>query len=371
MPQWVGVLIPSIQADLEKADQLSTFDAVQAIDGPIPSARRKIDESNVLSDMLDAARNELFPKMKSVADELKTLGYSSDWIDAMLDDITVRSDRWMESAASTSIVQGIDEIRDSLQHIELNGSRCVELARQIQETHRPRLAELATKIKEARGELGSSLGLPADTMLHELDRDPDYFLTQARDNVEAARTMLVQGRSEAAAAAIDTMNMEMARVEFLVETSKSAVQSFDKYRTAHQDSLAELRKRAAELTRSVQSARKSYAASALLVQYVVPQAIEPSGPSRAVIGNGLASKSPSVEQAGPLVETEMDSDVSQAAEPGGSMMADRLIDEAVLAAEQVDRLLGLAESEHRQGRVLMAAERLRKPTGRWPTVTAL
>lgn len=193
----------------------------------------------------------------------------------------------MELASKESIASETEKVFSAIQALEGNARRCAELANAIQEVHRPALQSLESRIAETRIDLGNRLKLPGHTLLRELDREPDDALSQGRDNVEAARTMLIQGRSEAAAAAIDTMQMELARADFILKRSKEAVEAFDKVRLSNVHSLELLRRRPEALLREITKARQAYASSALMVRYSEAKAANDSIPSRTKIAAGL------------------------------------------------------------------------------------
>jgi len=346
IPKFVEILLPSIQEDLASADQLSTFDAVQACEGPIPNAARKLTEADQLSNELEATRRDIFPKLRQTAEELKGFGYASNWIDSALTAIAHRADQLIELAAKQSVATEIKEVSEVIENLNNNALSCVELAKAIQTEHRPSLSTLEENIRKARADLGQAMQLPSESMLRELDCDPDDSLAQARDNVEAAKTMLVQGRFEAAAAAIDTMRSELNRADAILRESKTAVESFNKVRLSNSQSLENLRARSSQLSQAVVRAKQAYAAAALVIHYSEVVSPQISMPSRGKLAAEISKQEPAEESSKPF-------DILPGARP-----ADDLIDETVSAAQEIQRLLDLSDGEHRQGSVLKSANQL-------------
>ena len=95
LPEYLEVLIPSVENDLEQADKLSAFDAVGAMQEFLPSAQRKMSEATAIGSHLLSARVTLFPKLKQAAAKLSELRFTSHWIDLELSSITKRANQLM------------------------------------------------------------------------------------------------------------------------------------------------------------------------------------------------------------------------------------------------------------------------------------
>ncbi len=61
VPNYFTTLLPAVQTNLKNADDLSAFDAVQAVQGPLTIAQRQLSEAMQLGRSLDSARQQLLP----------------------------------------------------------------------------------------------------------------------------------------------------------------------------------------------------------------------------------------------------------------------------------------------------------------------
>ncbi|MFN9913800.1 MAG: hypothetical protein ACK53L_14500, partial [Pirellulaceae bacterium] len=104
----VEVLLPSIQSDLAKADELAGFDAVQAVQESLPTAERKLRDFDRLVDEVEVARQELFPRLQDLQSRLKGMSYAAPWIDATLKAISQLADDSVAEATGTSIEPRIE-----------------------------------------------------------------------------------------------------------------------------------------------------------------------------------------------------------------------------------------------------------------------
>ena len=95
LPNYFEKLLPSVQADLAEADKLSAFDAVQAMQTPIPAATRKMTEAAALAGHLTKAQQELFPQLTAATEKINARGYASNWVDDELRAIGEDADRLM------------------------------------------------------------------------------------------------------------------------------------------------------------------------------------------------------------------------------------------------------------------------------------
>ncbi len=139
LPNLFEKLIPDVQQDLATADQQAAFDAVQAMQGAIPAARRKLSESTNLIGHLTAARESLFPALTGMAAELTGLGYTSIWIDDDLTSISDNANQLMEAAVQRSVATEIDQVDASLSDLRNKAERALSHARNIDQELLPAL----------------------------------------------------------------------------------------------------------------------------------------------------------------------------------------------------------------------------------------
>jgi hypothetical protein len=319
MQNGMDVLLPSIQSDLAKADELSTFDAVQAIQGPIPSAERKLHEFDQLADRIDKARETLFPKLRNVNEQLKVMGYSHDWIDVELDRVGARADQALSAASNLSITEQLTAIDESLNTLESSSAKGLDQATIIRDKVNPRLEKVRTTIDESRSMIASKLSLDPKLVLNELDRVPDTFFNRGQDNLENAKTMLSEGRVEAVDDALEVIRTDLEKAEWLVEQSRLSVENFPNNCKTSRTALYELRERTTKTMDLVRESRKVFSAAALLVNE--------------------------------SNEGHTSNEILPASRP-----AETMVSSIETIGREIQRLMESAEAEHRQGRVLKSAE---------------
>ncbi len=123
VPAYFSTLIPAIGDNLKQADDLSAFDAVQAVQGPLAIAQRQLSEAMTLGRHLLQARRELLPKLQSDAQALKQRGYSSNWIGASLATLTGQADTLLKQAVEQSIAVGIQALTNDIDQLGQRSSR--------------------------------------------------------------------------------------------------------------------------------------------------------------------------------------------------------------------------------------------------------
>jgi hypothetical protein len=317
----LNVLLPSIQADITKADELSAFDAVQAIQSPIPAAERKLADFDQMADRIDKAREVLFPKLRIVNEQLRGMGYSNDWIDAELDRIGSMADSGLSAATFNSIETQLTTIDEALAALDTNSAKGLDQASIMRDKVIPRLDKVRKIIDEARSMIASKLNLDSTLILNEVDRSPDDLLKRGEENLETAKTMLSQGRIEAVDDALEIIRTDLEKSEWLVEQSRLSADQFPQTSQDQRIALNELRQRIEKMMEQVKDARSVFSSAALLV-------------------NDVAGDKTSEE-------------ILPASRPAESIV---LSTEGI--AKDVQRLIDLAEAEHRQGRVLKSAEQV-------------
>ncbi|MGN6543954.1 MAG: hypothetical protein ACTHK7_02820, partial [Aureliella sp.] len=182
VPHYFESLVPAAQANLKQADEMSAFDAVGAVQGPLASLERQLSQAQQLGRHLLAARTELYPNLHQAADALKQLGYTSDWIGGELVAIGRRADELFETAAKQSVAGDIDQVAAALTGLRERAGQVVQLAQRIQDELAPSLVVLAGRIDQTRQAVAGRLKLAASAVLHETDRDPDDGLSRAKSN---------------------------------------------------------------------------------------------------------------------------------------------------------------------------------------------
>ena len=319
LPNMFEKLIPDVQQDLATADQQSAFDAVQAMQGAIPTAHRKLSEAATLAGHLMNARETLFPALTATADELKRLGYTSSWIDDDLSNITNTANQLLETAVERSIASELDQVDAGLKNLRSKAEMALAHARRIDQELRPAQVSLSEKVENGRATLAKKLGVSIDKVLNETDRDPDDWIADAGKHLQTARDMLRLGRNEVVESALEAMQNSATRADQLLEASLSASDAYAKRQQQASGELKRLITRVPEVKSQLEPVQAAYEASALLM-------------------NDLALDS----------STDKTSRISVA-----GVMAS-----AAAPIEQIGGWLSSADEEHRSGQVLKAEDHL-------------
>ena len=254
-PSYFSVLLPAVQANLKQADELSAFDAVQAVQGPLATAQRQLTEAMQLGRDLLNAREQLFPKLQAAADALKVRGYASPWIGDQLISITSVADDLFKQAVNQSIAKDSDALADEINNLDLRSARILELATQIDETYTPALKKLEAAIADTRSDVATKLKLKPQQILQELDRNPDDELARARASVDAAKAMLLQGRVTAIEEALATYQTAKNMAEGLLSATRDAVKVYSERRQGLLQSIATGQAQSPQLKRGIEEAR--------------------------------------------------------------------------------------------------------------------
>ncbi|MCA9183020.1 MAG: hypothetical protein KDA51_16270 [Planctomycetales bacterium] len=265
LPNFFEKLIPAVQKDVATADQQSAFNAVEAMQGAIPEARRKLDQAGKLAAQIQQAREQLFPELTNAAEKLKQWHYTSTWIDDDLREITTRANELMQLASERSIAPEIDEMVDRFSQLKNKAETSVELGQRIEEQLAPELQTLQARIEEGRKSLAQKLGTSIDRVLEEPNLDPDDWLATAQKHLETARSTLCLGRNEVVSSALEAMQSTAARAEDLVQASHAAVDAYDDHRRQTQSELERLSGRLPVVARALEPVAQSYEGSTLLI----------------------------------------------------------------------------------------------------------
>ncbi len=326
VPNYFNVLLPAARTLLKNADQLSTFDAVRAMEGPLQQLDVQLNEAQLLGDHLNAAREELFPKMRNESEGLRKREIATAWIDSELKLISQFADETFAKAAQASVAEQVEAVADRLHAIGQRTEHALQLAEWIQDQRRPETEQLKQRIMAARSEAARKLRINEAQALHEHQRDPDQHLMRAQSSLDTAIAMLNQGNDQAAQAAQETCINEVQAADAILQATQDALSGFDSRTSNIQRSLTTTNKRVPELGQGIETARRAYADSALLVQ-------------QAYNAGDIDGKTSSYNAA-------------------ENKSVDWLLSEAQSLSSLAQQNLSTAQSEHQKGRVLAAVDLL-------------
>ncbi|MEI8214081.1 MAG: hypothetical protein WCI02_18165, partial [Planctomycetota bacterium] len=366
VPNDFDVLIPSVQKDLADAESLATLDAVSAMQGPVLLASRKLSEAKALGDSISSFRaNELLEFLK-LSKDLQALGYPTQWIEAELRQRSEWANRLFEQCSRESIEVGFGEWKLSMAQLLERAKEALRLAEHLKTETSPRIETLVTEISQARGDLSKQLKLPETKVLVEPQLNPDGALVQARRNLEAASTLLRQGKVEACQSAIQGCDAEVGKAVQWIESSKVSVKKFDSTLTKERSRLQETMERCHRLSGLLRDAERNYSGAALRLAYTSTEAPSPSW-------DAPSSESPITEyEKAEAVQEKLDStqgnqtaDIDTAAsaiaDEGvnlGSDRATQLLDRAEALAAQCRTIHDAAQSDFQRGYVLAAMQQV-------------
>jgi hypothetical protein len=230
IPAFLDQLIPSLQADVAEADRLSAFDAVQAMEKPIPIARRKLNESRKILELLGDARKNLLVNLQEIGAKLQAANYSSQWIGAGLEELSNRANELVNLATERSVGEEITQFHEQLNQLGVQAETALQLAERIEKELRPKLANLHGENDSVRKSLAQKLSLPESQLLNEKNSDPDDYAQRAMKSSDVARAMLNEGKTAATLSAIQTSENEMEGAHAILKASTEAVDSFQERR---------------------------------------------------------------------------------------------------------------------------------------------
>jgi hypothetical protein len=227
IPDFVQILVPALQRELAEADDMSTFDAVGAMEIAIPQLQRKMAEINGLSGHIDSTRKRVMPILQENGQKLQTLGYRTDWIDNELQRLTGVANVLVKQLVEKSIERELNDFADGIKGFENRAIFGSALANRIEREIFPGLTKMNESLEAARMTLARKLNLPLEKILEERERDPDDHAAQSLHDAASARSLLNEGEYSAAAAAVETAVKERTVAEGLVLASLESLDQFE------------------------------------------------------------------------------------------------------------------------------------------------
>lgn len=364
VPNYFNVLIPAVQSDLASAESQSTLDAVSAMEGPIRQARRKLDEAKALGEWILDFRKTVLPDLKSMSDHLQSMGYPTAWLESEIRARSGVADRLFGQAASQSIGGEFAELKESMVALFGQTKQAVELADLLRDTTQPRVEHMPQEIQTARKELASQLRLNESQVLVEPTWNPDTAHALARKNLEAAITMLRQGKIEACRAAIQGCDSEIERANQWMAASKTSAKEFEPSLVKERSRLQQIVQRSKQLALMVRNAERNYSSAALQLAYSVAPITETNWVEPETIPSMDDSIAPEneINSDGDIVRDKSE-DKETSSQPSLDLGGDhalQLLEHAQDYATECDRLHTSAQLKFREGMVLQAVGELQQ-----------
>jgi hypothetical protein len=365
VPKYFDTLIPSIQNDLAQAESLSNHDAVSAMQGPVSLASRKLSQGIKLGSMIADYRGKYFTELRKLSDSLKSMGYTTHWIDADLSERSAHADRLFELAAKQSIETEIESFGQSMEALLEKAKQALELAKHLQEQTQPKLQELPGIIKSNREDLSKTLRLPESQVLVEGRFNPDDAASMARKNLDAASTLLLQGKVDACRAALAGCEAEVDKAKAWMEASKSTVKEFDQTLKLERSRLDGMLQRCRKLLGTLREVETKYTPAALRLAYsIIEEPIRSWSKPGAEPAHTLGSQDQPAQDE-PLADSQVAQGTAtqqqqqQDLELGGTL-ANQLLQRAETMAKQVSTMHDDAQAQYSRGEVLGAISTVRE-----------
>lgn len=364
VPSYFESLIPSIQKDLAEAESLSTHDAVSAMQGPAESASRKLAQGMKLGSMIAEYRGKYFDQLKTTSEALRAMGYTTHWIDADLQEQSKQANELFEKATKQSIAEQIDAFGLSMEALQEKAKQALSLAKHLKEQTEPKLSELPGLIKSNRSELAKSLRLPENQVLIEGQFNPDDAASMARKNLEAASTLLLQGKVEACRAALSGCEAEVDKAKAWMDASKATVREFDQTLRLERSRLEGMLERCRNLLGTLRNVERDHTSAALRLAYSVVE--EPAKswakpgaePLQDLAPNQANASQANASQANP--GSGVSANGQQEDQQLGGSLANQLLQRAESIAQQVSKMHNDAQAQYSRGEVLGAISTVRE-----------
>ncbi len=263
LPSFIGKLLPSINDDLRTADEMATFDAVGAMQNALPIIQRKVKETRALASVIASARGKWIPQVKQAAAKLNSLQFECSWIDAALHTLGSQADGLIAEASEKSVSEQIQSIETRLSELTIQAEESVKVGQSIRDHWQPTRDSLLGKIESTRQALAEKLSLPTTAVLTEVNVNPMQFWTSAGKNLDAASVALTLGQVAAANAAIDAMQLDANKVEYILAESLTATERFDQDRNSIQQRLRLLGDRLPTVAQNLENVRSRFVAATL------------------------------------------------------------------------------------------------------------
>ncbi|MCA9192837.1 MAG: hypothetical protein KDB03_13770 [Planctomycetales bacterium] len=274
-------LLPSAEQDLVRADELSTFDAVSAVQEVLPNTRRKLSEARQLAQLILSQRKTTIQSLQSLSSELDKLEMPTAWILSELNLISNACDRAFESCVSESIQTETAQLDSTFNELESRGRTTLELVRRSKGDLTLALTTWIERVQEARAALSKQFNLAPAAVLAEFDQSPDTYLAAATKSLDAANLALARGLTADAQNAIDSFADSIVLVERLTNTSLEVAKTFLVKLPEVRGALQKLEARTPAVHAEIQAVADNYAASALLLRSESPP---PMGEAASGIG---------------------------------------------------------------------------------------
>jgi hypothetical protein len=230
-PALFDALLPALQRDWDQVSKVSKTDPLAATTQLIPLSQRKINEAERLIATIDMARETVLPTLDEAADRLRPLGYDVRWIDENARQLSDPANQLFEQVAQESIGDQAKDFDLQVRALGTRAKRSAELAQELANDVGPSIEKLKSRINRERRKISKQLNVPLQSALAEVDYNPDAGLQLAEAQFQSARAALSFGRVTSILESLDVISVEIKRAENFVQLSLDAISN-------HQSDLA-------------------------------------------------------------------------------------------------------------------------------------
>ncbi|MFO1065617.1 MAG: hypothetical protein U0892_17260 [Pirellulales bacterium] len=294
--------------------------------------------------MLLQARDSHLKELAEQASGLRSLGYSTSWVDRAVDQLQSEadqvfarianqfgtSDNALPSTAQTEGRAAIDQWQSSVMALVARAGRSAASAETLEKKLVVQRQKSLEDITRVRKSLAEQLGVSEQIVLREPEFNPDAIAEQCRKSIDGARTVLQQGDADSASTMLTSIAEQLSHIERILTDSVEAADTFEGKLRTLRERAEQLADRTAASDRSVENAREQYSSAALQLHYseIVTAQLAPA--------NGRSSENEQVVE-------------STTASSG---TVDQLIAECTQLLEKVRSQFAAIEAAHRSAALL-------------------
>ncbi len=263
IPALFEAILPSVQADCDRAAALAESDPIQAISDHVTLGLRKITDALDVANTIEKARTVLLPQLEESGKQLQHLGFDHRWIAERVETLGVRSNEVLANAIERGVSQDASQLDADLTGLGQRVRRSCELAVEILNVVEPNLVSLQQRISEARRTIATKLGIDPTNVLHEDQYDPEVEFAQAQKQLQSARAAIDYGGVESVMESLEVLKIESNEAERLIESSLTSLTEFETSFAARDQTHLQLASQLPTYQSTIASIKQRFAESSL------------------------------------------------------------------------------------------------------------
>ncbi|MCP3061408.1 hypothetical protein LXT21_21735 [Myxococcus sp. K38C18041901] len=272
----VALVVPSLESLVAAARPLLAKDPMAAVEGPLTEGGRRLEDAGALVVVMTSAVGQVAPSVERAGAALMKAGLSRRWLEDALaarGEATEKVAKALLEAPVGDAVSSLEQSCSALATQAAETADLVALAARAQDA----LGRARSETTSAREALGRELDMPASALLNEQESNPTDRHSVGTQMLATAREALAEGRLETAREALEAVLARVEEVRGIIERSREAQKTFASRRDACREVARRLESRVADGTVLLESLRKRYRPSALLLRPEDPVHPEANG----------------------------------------------------------------------------------------------